>query len=87
MLFGVDLYVRREITEHFVFDYKNADWNLFRRELDSLMDLNYSLDRIMSEADFDYMVQSFSELIFEARVAAVLLIRPNRFSPCKSVLL
>jgi hypothetical protein len=33
----------------------------------------------MSEADFDYMVQSFSELILEARVAAVHLVRPNCF--------
>jgi hypothetical protein len=26
VLVGVELNVRREVTEHFVFDYKNADW-------------------------------------------------------------
>jgi hypothetical protein len=79
ILFEMDLYVKRAVLEHFVFDYKNAKWNLFRRELDSRMDLNFSLDRIMSQADFDSMVQTFNKLILEVGVAAILFVRPNRF--------
>jgi hypothetical protein len=46
VLFGVELNVRREVPEHLVFDYKNANWVLFRREMDSRMNLNFSHDRV-----------------------------------------
>jgi hypothetical protein len=48
--FEVELNVRREVPQHFVFDYKNVDWALFRRE----MDLNSSLDRVGSGADVNF---------------------------------
>jgi hypothetical protein len=51
VLFEVELDVRRKVPEHFVFDYRNADSALFQR-----VDLNFSLDRVESEADVDYMV-------------------------------
>jgi hypothetical protein len=79
VLFGVELYVRREEPEHFVFNYKNSDWALFRREMDSRMDLNFSLDRVESSADVDTMIRTFTEAIFEARAAAVPLVRLSRF--------
>jgi hypothetical protein len=68
-------YVRREVPEHFVFDYKNTDWALFRRKIDSRMDLNFSLDIVESWADVDSMIWSFTE----ARAVAVPLVCPSRF--------
>jgi hypothetical protein len=73
------MHVRREVPEHFVFDYKNADWALFRREMDSRMDLNFSLDRVESGADVDSMIRTFTEVILGARAVAVPLVRPSRF--------
>jgi hypothetical protein len=67
VLFGVELNVRREVPEHFVFNYKNADWALFRREMDSRM------------ADVASMIWTFTEAILETRAAAVLFVRPSRF--------
>jgi hypothetical protein len=78
VLFEVELDVRREVPEHFIFDYRNADWTLFRREMDSRIDLNFSLDSVESEADVNSMVQTFTEAILEARSSAIPLIRPNR---------
>jgi hypothetical protein len=78
VLFVVELNVRREVPEHFVFDYKNADWALFCREMDSRMDLNSSLI-VGSGADVDSMVWTNNEGILRARAAAVLLVRPSRF--------
>jgi hypothetical protein len=66
--------VRREVPEHFVFDYRNADWALFCREMDSRVDLNFSLDRVESETDVDSMVQTFTEAILRAKLTAVPLI-------------
>jgi hypothetical protein len=77
VLFEVKLNVRREEPEHFVFDYKNADWALFR--LDSLMDLNFSLDRVASGAVVDSMIWTFTGVILEARAVAVPLVSPRRF--------
>jgi hypothetical protein len=79
VLVGVELNVRREVTEHFVFDYKNADWTLFRLEIDSRMDLNFSLDRVGSGTNVDSMIRTFTEAILGAKAAAVPLIRPSRF--------
>jgi hypothetical protein len=82
---------RREVPEHFVLDYKNADWALFRREMDSRMDLNFSLNRVESGADVDFtFTEAFTEAVLEARPAAVPLVCLNRFcfafSPQKRVL-
>jgi hypothetical protein len=60
VLFEVELDVRHKVPEHFVFDQRNADWALFRREMDSRVDLNFSLDRVESEADVDSMVRTFT---------------------------
>jgi hypothetical protein len=78
-LFEVELTVRCEVPEHCVFGYRNADWALLRREMDSRVDLNFSLDRVESEADVDSMVQTFTEAILGARSIALPLIRPNRY--------
>jgi hypothetical protein len=79
VLFGVELNVRQEVPDHFVFDYRNADWALFRREMDSRMDLNFLLDRVESGADVDTMIRTFTEAIFEARAAPILFVRPSCF--------
>jgi hypothetical protein len=70
VLFGLELNVRREVPEHFVFDYKNADWALFRREMVSRMNLNFSLD-----TEIDTLIRTFTE----AGTAAVPLVRQSRF--------
>jgi hypothetical protein len=67
------------LPEHFIFDYRNADWALFRQEMDSWVDLNFSLDRVEFQADVDYMVGTFTEAILEAKSTAVPLVRPNRY--------
>jgi hypothetical protein len=72
------LLLRREVPEHFIFDYRNDDWTLFRWEMDSRIDLNFSLDSVESRADVDSMVQTFIEAILEARSSAIPLIRPHR---------
>jgi hypothetical protein len=59
--------------------FKNADWALFCREMDSRMGLNFSIDRVESGADVDTMIQTFTEAIFKARAAAVPLVCPSRF--------
>jgi hypothetical protein len=56
-----------------------ADWALFRREMDSQVDLNFSLDRVESKAHVDTMVPTFTEPILGVRLTAAPLIRPNRY--------
>jgi hypothetical protein len=60
-------------------DYRNADWALFRRELESRTDLDFSLDRVGSEADVDSMIQTFTQILLKARSITVPLVRPYRF--------
>jgi hypothetical protein len=63
-----------------MYDYKSADWNQFKLILDSRVDLDFSLDRIDNESQIDTMVDTFTAAILEARTAAVLMVRPFRFS-------
>jgi hypothetical protein len=78
--FKVAIDTQREVPEHFVFQYKNADWNHFRQILDLNFDLSFSLDRIQSNNDIDLMVQNFTNCLLEARNATVPLVQPNRFN-------
>jgi hypothetical protein len=73
VLFGVELNVRRKVPVHFVFDYKYADWVLFRRELDSRMDLNFSLHRVEYGADVDSIIQTFTEVIWRRELLRFLI--------------
>jgi hypothetical protein len=43
------------------------------------MDLNFSLNRVESGADVDFMILTFTEAVLEARPAAVPLVCLNRF--------
>jgi hypothetical protein len=79
VLFEVELNDGRKVLEHFVFNYKNAEWALFRREMDYRVDLNFSLDRVGSGADVDSMLRTVTEAVLEARGAAAPLVRSSRF--------
>jgi hypothetical protein len=49
--------------------------------MDFQINLNFSVDRVESETDVDFMVRTFTEAILGARSTAVPLIRPNRYHP------
>jgi Reverse transcriptase (RNA-dependent DNA polymerase)/Endonuclease-reverse transcriptase len=80
VLFEVKVDSRREIPDHFIYDYKSADWNQFKLILDSRVDLDFSLDRIDNASQIDTMVDIFTAAILEARTAAVPMVRPFRYS-------
>jgi hypothetical protein len=82
VLFGLELNVRQEVPEHFVFDYKNADWALFGREMDSRMDLHFSLDRIGSGVDVDSMIRTFTQAIRQAGRFCLVLSPENWLVAC-----
>jgi hypothetical protein len=80
VLFEVKVDSRREIPDHFIYDYKSADWNQFKLILDSRVNLDFSLDRIDNASQIDTMVDIFTAAILEARTAAVPMVRPFRYS-------
>lgn len=80
VLFEICSDTRRETPEHFVFNYKVADWNRFRLTLDSRLDLEFSLDLIESESQIDSMIETFTATLLEARSIAVPVARPFRYS-------
>ena len=80
VLFEVKADSCREIPDHFIYDYKSADWNQFKLILDSRVDLDFSLDRIVNESQIDTMVDTFTAALMEARSAAIPKVRPFRYS-------
>ena len=80
VLFEVSADSRREVPDHFIFDYKSADWNQFKLIFDSRIDLDFSLDRIENESQIDTMIDTFTAALLEARSAAVPKVRPFRYS-------
>ena len=80
VLFKVSAESQREIPDHFIFDYKSADWNQFKLILDSRIDLDFSLDRIENESQIDTMIDTFTTALLEARAEAVPKTRPFRYS-------
>jgi Reverse transcriptase (RNA-dependent DNA polymerase)/Endonuclease-reverse transcriptase len=80
VLFEVCSDSRREIPDHFIFNYKHADWNQFKLILDSRIDLDFSLDRIDNESQIDLMIDTFTTVLLEARSESVPKISPFRFS-------
>jgi hypothetical protein len=71
---------RREIPDHFIFNYKHADWNQFKLILDSRIDLDFSLDRIENESQIDLMIDTFTTVLLEARLESVHKTSPFRIA-------
>jgi hypothetical protein len=76
----VKVKVQREVPGFFVFDYKHANWDLFRRILDENLSLDISLDRMGSELDLDVMVDTYTSIMVDARSRSVPMVQPNRFA-------
>jgi hypothetical protein len=51
---------RREVPNHYIFNYKHADWNQFKLILDSRIDLDFSLERIQTASQIDTMVKKIT---------------------------
>jgi hypothetical protein len=49
-----------EVPDFFIFDYKNANWSLFRQIFDENLNLDLSLDLMRTELDLDVMARSRS---------------------------
>jgi hypothetical protein len=71
---------RREVPNHYIFNYKHADWNQLKLILDSRIDLDFSLERIQTSSQIDSMVESFTTALLEARTTAVPKTVPFRYS-------
>jgi hypothetical protein len=76
----VEVTVQREVPGFFVFDYRNANWDLFCRILDENLSLDISLDRMGSELDLDVMVDTFTTAMVETRSRSVPMVQPTRFA-------
>jgi hypothetical protein len=77
VLFEVEVRVRREVPDFIIFDYKNANWSLFRQILDENLNLDISLDRMRTELDLDVMVNTITSVMVEARSHSVPVVRPT----------
>jgi hypothetical protein len=62
---------RRETPDHFVFNYKVADWNRYRQILDSSVNLDFSLDSIEESSQVDSMIENFTAALLDARSQSV----------------
>jgi hypothetical protein len=82
VLFEVTSDSRREVPNHYIFNYKHADWNQFKLIFDSRIDLDFSLERIQTSSQIDSMVESFTTALLEARTTAVPKTVPFRYSLC-----
>jgi hypothetical protein len=72
--------VQREVPDFFVFDYKHANWDFFRRILDENLSLAISLDCMGSELDLDVMVDTFTSVMVEPRSRSVPMVQPTSFA-------
>jgi hypothetical protein len=80
VLFEVTSDSRREVPNHYIFNYKHADWNQFNLILDSRIDLDFSLERIQNSSQIDSVVESFTTALLEALTTAVPKTVPFRYS-------
>jgi hypothetical protein len=79
-LFEVTSDSRREVPDHYIFNYKHADWNQFKLILESRIDLDFSLERIQTATQIDSIVESFTTALLEAWTIAVLKTVPFWYS-------
>jgi hypothetical protein len=80
VLFEITSDSRREVPNHYIFNYKHADWNQFKLIIDSRIDLDFSLERIQTASQIDLMVESFTTALLEARTTTVPKTVPFRYS-------
>jgi hypothetical protein len=80
VMFEVATNIHRELPDHFIFNYREADWNNFHAHLDANLNLEFSLDRIENESQVENMIKKFTDTVMNARLSTIPLVRPYRHS-------